>query len=69
MMLSVPILKHFRVLQLVVRLAEELEIPGLTPSLAHTSVEIDHEIFSTVILPFSLIQEGHLSVTGKSMGT
>ena len=30
-----------------------------------TFVEIDHEIISTVILPFLLIQEGQLSVTGK----
>ena len=31
----------------------------------HSFAEIDHEIFSTVILPIALIQEGHLSVSGK----
>ena len=34
-----------------------------------TLVEIDHEIISKVILPLPLIQEGHLSITGKSMCT
>ena len=32
-------------------------------------VEIDHEIFSKVILSLSLIQEGQLSVSGKRMCT
>ena len=31
----------------------------------HFFVEIDHEIFSTVILSLQLIQEGQLSVPGK----
>ena len=31
----------------------------------HSFVEIDHEIFSTVILSFLLIQEGQLSVSGE----
>ena len=31
----------------------------------HSFVEIDHEIFSTVILSLSLIQEGQLSVSGE----
>ena len=31
----------------------------------HSFVEIDHEIFSTVILSLPLIQEGQLSVSGK----
>ena len=35
----------------------------------HSFVEIDHEIFSTVILSLPLIQEGQLSVTGKRMCT
>ena len=30
----------------------------------HAFVEIDHEIFSTVILSLPLIQEGQLSVSG-----
>ena len=32
-------------------------------------VEIDHEIFSTVILSLPLIQEGQLSVFGERMCT
>ena len=32
-------------------------------------VEIDHEIFSTVILFLQLIQEGQLSVSGKRICT
>ena len=32
-------------------------------------VEIDHEIFSTVILSLPVIQDGHLSVSGERMYT
>ena len=35
----------------------------------HSFVEIDHEIFSTVILSLPLIQEGQLSVSGERMCT
>ena len=35
----------------------------------HSFVEIDHEIFSTVILSLLLIQEGQLSVSGQRMHT
>ena len=35
----------------------------------HSFVDIDHEIFSTVILSLPLIQEGQLSVSGKRMCT
>ena len=35
----------------------------------HSFVEIDHEIFSTVVLSLPLIQEGQLSVSGKRMCT
>ena len=35
----------------------------------HSFVEIDHEIFSTVSLSLSLIQEGQLSVSGERMCT
>ena len=35
----------------------------------HSFVEIDHEIFSTVIFSLPLIQEGQLSVSGKRMCT
>ena len=35
----------------------------------HSFVEIDHEIFPTVILSLSLIQGGQLSVSGERMCT
>ena len=35
----------------------------------HSFMEIDHEIFSTVILSLPLIQEGQLSVFGERMCT
>ena len=35
----------------------------------HSFVEIDHEIFSMVILSLPLIQEGQLSVSGERMCT
>ena len=35
----------------------------------HPFVEIDHEIFSTVILYLPLIQEGQLTVSGERMCT
>ena len=35
----------------------------------HSFVEIDHEIFSMVILSLPLIQEGQLSVSGERMRT
>ena len=35
----------------------------------HSFAEIDHEIFSTVILSLPLIQEGQLSVSGEKMCT
>ena len=37
--------------------------------LQQSFVEIDHEIFSTVILSFPLIQQGQLSVSGERMCT
>ena len=37
------------------------------PSWQHSFVEFDHEIFSTFILFFLLIQERQLSVYGKRM--
>ena len=39
------------------------------PVRPHSFIEIDHEIFSTVILSLQLIQEGKLSVTCKRMCT
>ena len=35
----------------------------------HSFMEIDHEIFSTVILSIPLIQDGQLSVSGERMCT
>ena len=35
----------------------------------HSFVEIDHEIFFTIILSLLLIQEGQLSVSGERMCT
>ena len=35
----------------------------------HSFMEIDHEIFSTVILSLPLIQEGQMSVSGERMCT
>ena len=46
------------------------EVAGSTPAgRQHSFVEIDHEIFSTVILPLPLIQDGQLSVSGERMCT
>ena len=50
------------------------EVAGSTPTphprgRQHSFMEIDHEIFSTVILSFPLIQEGQLSVSGERMCT
>ena len=44
---------------------------GFNPSRGqqHSFLEIDHEIFSTVILSLPLIQEGQLSVSGERMCT
>ena len=43
------------------------EVAGFNPRRGrqHSFVEIDHEIFSTVILSLPLIQEGQLSVLAK----
>ena len=42
---------------------------GFNPHRQHSFVEIDHEIFSTVILSLPLIQERQLSVSGERMCT
>ena len=44
---------------------------GFNPcrSRQHSFMEIDHEMFSTVILSLPLIQEGQLSVSGERMCT
>ena len=41
----------------------------LLPGQQHSFVEINHEIFSSVVLSLPLIQEGQLSVSGERMGT
>ena len=56
--------------QLNARPTGDQEVAGLTPAgRQHSFVEIDDEIFSTVILSLLLIQKGQLSVSGKRMCT
>ena len=46
------------------------EVAGSTPARwQHSFMEIDHEIYFTVIVSLPLIQEGQLSVSGKRMCT
>ena len=45
------------------------EVAESTPAEVGNIVEIDHEIFSMVILSLPLIQEGQLSVSGERMCT
>ena len=49
-------------------LTGDQDVTGLIPTGSGNIlfVEIDHEIFSVVILSLPLIQEGHLSVSGDS---
>ena len=49
--------------------ADQEVVDSTPPSRQHSILEIDHEIFSTVILSLPLIQEGQLSVSGKRMCT
>ena len=55
------------VAQSVASLIADLGVVSLIPAWSHTFVEIDHEIFSMVILLLPLIQEGLVSVTRESM--
>ena len=61
------------VAQLDARPTGDQEVAGSTPAdrrgRQHSFVEIDHEIFSTVILSLPLIQEGQVSVSGERMCT
>ena len=58
------------VTQLDAHLTGDQEVVGLTPAgSANFFMEIDHEIFSMVILSLPLIQEGQLSVSGKRLCT
>ena len=43
------------------------EIADLTPGRLHSFVEIDQEIFSSVILSLPRIPEGQWSVSGENM--
>ena len=53
------------------RLTGDQEVAGSTPAEVGNIlfVEIDHEIFATVIFSLPLIQEGQLSVSGERMCT
>ena len=55
------------VAQSVASLIADLGVVSLIPSQSHTFLEIDHEIFSMVILFLQLIQEGLVSVTSERM--
>ena len=57
--------------QLDARPTEDKEVAGSTPRLVGNSpsVEIDHEILSTVILSLPVIQKGQLSASGERMCT
>ena len=56
--------------QLDARPTGNREVAGLTPlGQQHSFIEIDCEIFSTVILSLPLIQERQLSVSGERMCT
>ena len=58
------------VAQLDTRPTGDQQVTGSTsPGWQHSFEEIDHEIFSTIILSFPLIQEGQLSVSGERMRT
>ena len=59
-------------MQVLVNFLEDLAYPGKVCPLRgqqHSFVEIDHEIFSKVILSLPLIQEGQFSVSGERMCT
>ena len=57
------------VAQLDARQTGDQKIAGSIPRQVRqpSSVEIHHEIFSTIILSLPLIQEGQLSVSGKRL--
>ena len=74
-----PIIKDHIKINIVLASVAQLDAPsdwrpggrGFNPRRGrqHSFVEIDHEIFSMVILSLPLIQEGQLSVSGKRMCT
>ena len=52
------------------RPTRDQEVAGSTPAeVSNIFVDIDHEMFSTVILSLPLIQEGQLSVSDERMCT
>ena len=57
------------IVQLVASLTADPGVASSIPAQSHTFVEIDHEIFSTIILLFPLKQEGLLSFITESMCT
>ena len=58
------------VIQLDAQPTGDQEVAGSTPTgLAPFFMEIDHEIFSTIILSLLLIQDRHLSVSGERICT
>ena len=58
------------VAQLDARPTGDQEVAGSTPpGRQHSFLEIDHEMFSTVILSLPLLQEGQLSVSDERMCT
>ena len=63
--------KPASIAQLDARLTGDQEVASSFPAgqTKQFFVEIDHEIFFTVILLLLLIQEGHLSVSGEGMCT
>ena len=73
------VVSHQCILVLLPALGAQLDAPsdwkpggrGFNPcqDRQHSFVEIDHEIFSTVILSLPLIQEGQMSVSGERMCT
>ena len=62
-------LSHFNTIQPAMVSQLDLRPTGFDPLRVwqHSFVDIDHGIFSTVILSLPLIQEGHLSVSGVRM--
>ena len=69
--IRVRVIEPASVAQLDARPTGDQEVADSTPRRGrqHSFLEIDHEIFSTVILSLPLIQEGQLSVSGERMCT
>ena len=61
--------QHYLTKQTLPYLKMYTDLLKTTKRRQHSLVEINHEIFSTVILSLPLIQEGQLSVSGERMCT